>query len=134
MFSFSNCILEKMTFFLFRQCFVNFFPVKMVNQCLKCKNLGSRGFYSLPAEENHRRLWIQALGLPEKYVMESKKSWRICFRHWAASDFNTGGRFLKVKKGKVFTTYKYTSLDRRKDTRPVKFLSCLKDAFLSLYK
>ena len=65
---------------------------------------GNSGYFRLPAfsKRKLRQSYVNALGLAD-YFMNDKvqKLFFVCFRHFTADQFNTSGKILKLKKGKI---------------------------------
>ena len=61
----------------------------------------SGGFFRLPSlakQREYRGLVVEGAGLPEIYK-EKEGDFRLCFRHYKETDFDTKGQRLKLKKG-----------------------------------
>ena len=67
----------------------------------------SGGFFRLPSlakQREYRRLVVEGAGLPEIYK-EKEGDFRLCFRHYKETDFDTKGQRLKLKKGIIEPIY-----------------------------
>ena len=78
----------------------------MVNQCVKCGEKGTTGFFTIPKKPSIRKDWILAAMLSENLLTQTGQI-RMCWRHFHQSSFDTRGQRLTLKKGRpiIFTFF-----------------------------
>jgi hypothetical protein len=71
----------------------------MVQRCVVCFSLGSRGFFSFPKDPVRRQLWLDHCGLSRDYQL--KISHCVCYLHFKPEDMKSNNKNISLLKSAI---------------------------------
>ena len=75
----------------------------MSNKCAICGENGSKGWFNLPSDEEHRRQWIEVIRSRDKQGQEPSqvhKSAKVCYQHFSVDQIQICPKLVKPRPGK----------------------------------